>query len=141
MGFIFGHRIDYNGVRLRYVVYLEQELTVLRMFNSSFRYKRLAGGHIRFWRRYSYVIVQVFARFGKISGRVWSSHGLYFGETVGRLDSGQGTNSAVGDAVIDGGSIKWEYFSRFHDNSDEETEKIAMVDFENFEYKRMERNV
>ena len=25
-----------------------------------------------------------FTRFGKISGRVWSSHGLYFGETVGR---------------------------------------------------------
>ena len=23
------------------------------MLNSSFRYKRLAGGHIRFWRRYS----------------------------------------------------------------------------------------
>ena len=35
------------------MVYLEQELTVWRMFNSSFRYKRLAGGHIRFWRRYS----------------------------------------------------------------------------------------
>ena len=28
-----------------------------------------------------YVIVQVFARFGKISGRIWLSHGLYFGET------------------------------------------------------------
>ena len=28
------------------------------------------------------VIVQIFARFGKISGRVWSSHGLYtHGET------------------------------------------------------------
>ena len=38
------------------MVYLEQELTVLSMLNSSFRYKRLAGGHIRyirFWRRYS----------------------------------------------------------------------------------------
>ena len=35
------------------VVYLEQKLTVCRMLNSSFRYKRLAGGHIRFWRRYS----------------------------------------------------------------------------------------
>ena len=35
------------------VVYLEQELAVWRMLNSSFRYKRLAGGHIRFWRRYS----------------------------------------------------------------------------------------
>ena len=38
----------------------------------------------RFPELYLYVIVQVFARFGKISGRVWSSHGLYFGETVGR---------------------------------------------------------
>ena len=38
--------------------------------------------------------------------------------------SGQGeaerTNSAVGDAITNGGSIKWEYFSRFHDKSDEE---------------------
>ena len=38
----------------------------------------------RFPELYLYVIVQVFARFGKISGRVWSSHGLYFGETVDR---------------------------------------------------------
>ena len=28
--------------------------------------------------------MQVFARCGKISGRVLSSHGLYFGETVAR---------------------------------------------------------
>ena len=35
------------------MLYLEQELTVLSMLNSSFKYKRLAGGHIRFWRRYS----------------------------------------------------------------------------------------
>ena len=35
------------------MVYLEQELTVGKMFNSSYRYKRLAGGHIRFWQRYS----------------------------------------------------------------------------------------
>ena len=38
--------------------------------------------------------------------------------------SGQGeaerTNSAVGDAIINGGSIKWEYFPKFHDKSDEE---------------------
>ena len=43
-------------------------------------------------------------------------------------DSSQGeaerTNAAVGDAVIDGGSIKWEYFPRFHDKSDEEIEKM-----------------
>ena len=38
--------------------------------------------------------------------------------------SGQGeaerTNSAVRDAIINGGSIKWKYFPRFHDKSDEE---------------------
>ena len=38
--------------------------------------------------------------------------------------SGQGvaerTNFAVGDAIIDGGSIKWEYFPRCHDKSDGE---------------------
>ena len=30
-----------------------------------------------------YVIMQAFAQFGKISGQVWSSHGLYYGEAVG----------------------------------------------------------
>ena len=38
--------------------------------------------------------------------------------------SGQGgaekTNSAVGDAIIDGVSKKWECFPRFHNKSDEE---------------------
>ena len=38
--------------------------------------------------------------------------------------SGQGeaetTNFAVRDAIINGGSIKWEYFPIFHDKSDEE---------------------
>ena len=29
-------------------------------------------------------------------------------------------SSAVRDAIINGGSIKWEYFPRFHDKSDEE---------------------
>ena len=46
-------------------------------------------------------------------------------------DNGHGeaerTNSAVGDADIDGGSIKREYFYRFYDKSDEEIEKMTMV--------------
>ena len=29
-----------------------------------------------------YVIAQVFAQFGKLSGRVWLNHGLYFGKTL-----------------------------------------------------------
>ena len=30
------------------------------------------------------------------------------------------TNSVVGDVIINGGSIKWEYFPRFDDKSDEQ---------------------
>ena len=45
--------------------------------------------------------------------------------------SGQGeaemTNSAVEDAIVDGGSIKWEYFPRFHDKSDEEIYKMTVT--------------
>ena len=37
----------------RKVVYLEQELTVLKYAQQSFRYKRLAGRHNWFWRRHS----------------------------------------------------------------------------------------
>ena len=44
--------------------------------------------------------------------------------TASHESSGQGeaerTNSTVGDAIINGGSIKWEYFPRFHDKTDEE---------------------
>lgn len=61
-----------------------------------------------------------------------------------REDSGQGeaerTNSAVGDAVIDGGSIKWEYYDRFYDKSDEDIEKMTLAEYETHEDKRMERN-
>ena len=35
------------------------------MFNSSFRYKRLAGGHIRFWRRL--IVSEVGSALGGIS--------------------------------------------------------------------------
>ena len=61
-----------------------------------------------------------------------------------REDSSQGeaerTNAAVGDAVIDGRSIKWEYFPRFHDKSDEEIEKMTLKDYEKHEDERIERN-
>ena len=36
-------------------------------------------------------------------------------------------NSAVEDAIIDGGSIKWEYFPRFHDKSDKEIYKMTVT--------------
>ena len=47
---------------------------------------------------------------------------------------------AVGDAVIDGGSIKWKYFPRFHDKSDQEIEKMTLKDYEKHEDERNERN-
>ena len=61
-----------------------------------------------------------------------------------RKDSGQGeaerTNAAVGDAVIDGGTIKWDYFPRFDDLSDEEVQNMTLESYEQYEDNRMERN-
>lgn len=60
-----------------------------------------------------------------------------------REDSGQEderTNAAVGDAVIDGGTIKWDYFQRFDDLSDEEVQNMTLSSYEQYEDNRMERN-
>ena len=61
-----------------------------------------------------------------------------------REDSGQGeaerTNAAVGDAVIDGGTIKWDYFPRFDDLSDEEVQNMMLESYEQYEDRRMEQN-
>ena len=37
------------------------------MLNSSFKYKRLAGGHIRFWRRYIYIYIYIVSEASGIS--------------------------------------------------------------------------
>lgn len=48
-----------------------------------------------------------------------------------RGDSGQGeaerTNSAIGDAVVDGGTVYWEVIKRFEDLTKEEVETINLV--------------
>lgn len=61
-----------------------------------------------------------------------------------RGDSGQGeaerTNSAIGDAVVDGGTIEWEVFKRFEDLTQEEVDAMSVKEFEAYEKKRMEKN-
>ena len=57
-------------------------LLVMDSFNSPMVLSNILENLSTSW--LLYVIVQVFAWFGKTSGRAWSSHGLYFGETVGR---------------------------------------------------------
>ena len=42
--------------------------------------------------------------------------------------------------VIDGGTIKWDYFPRFDDLSDEEVQNMTLKSYELYEDNRMERN-
>ena len=61
-----------------------------------------------------------------------------------RGNSGQGEaerkNSAIGDAVVDGGTIGWEVFKRFEDLTQEEVDAMSVKEFEAYEKKRMEKN-
>ena len=70
------------------VVYVEQELTVWSVLNSCFRYERLAGGHIRIWRRYSV------AKAGSDSDGI-SSHDSSKNDT----DSDYNTESSIISAI------------------------------------------
>ncbi|EDO46041.1 predicted protein [Nematostella vectensis] len=61
-----------------------------------------------------------------------------------RGDSGQNeaerTNSAIGDAVVDGATIKWEHYKRFHGMTKEEIADLTIEEFDALEDQRMERN-
>ncbi|XP_070571361.1 uncharacterized protein [Ptychodera flava] len=61
-----------------------------------------------------------------------------------REDSGQGeaerTNSALSDAVCDGGKIEWEYYERFHGFTEEEISDMSLAEYESHEDQRMEKN-
>lgn len=61
-----------------------------------------------------------------------------------RGDSGQNeaerTNSAIGDAMVDGGTINWEYYPVFHGLTDEEIQNLTVEDHARNEVKRKERN-
>lgn len=61
-----------------------------------------------------------------------------------RGDSGQNeaerTNSAIGDAVVDGATIEWEKHKQFEGLSTEEREALTVKEFEELEHRRMEQN-
>ncbi|CAC5405593.1 unnamed protein product [Mytilus coruscus] len=61
-----------------------------------------------------------------------------------RGDSGQGeaerTNSAIGEALVDGGTINWEHYRRFEDMTKETIENMTLEDYESYEKRRMEKN-
>ena len=61
-----------------------------------------------------------------------------------REDSGQNeaerTNSAIGDAIVDGGTLNWEIFKRFEDVTQKEKLKMNFDEFCKYEEKRMAKN-
>ena len=61
-----------------------------------------------------------------------------------RGDSGQNeaerTNSAIGDAVVDGATIEWEKHEQFEGLSAEEKDALMIKEFEELEQRRMEQN-
>ena len=58
-----------------------------------------------------------------------------------RGDSGQNeaerTNSAIGDSVVDGATIKWEHFKRFDGLSADEITELTLEEFKRMEEERM----
>lgn len=61
-----------------------------------------------------------------------------------RGDSGQGeaerTNSAIGDAVVDGSTIEWEKYKKFEGMTEEEITQLSVKQYEDLEAKRMQLN-
>lgn len=60
-----------------------------------------------------------------------------------RGDSGHNeagrTNSAIGDAVIDGATLDWEHYKRFQDMSEDSIANLTLQDYEKYEEQRMKR--
>lgn len=59
-------------------------------------------------------------------------------------DSGQGeaehTNSAISDAVVDGGTIEWETYKQFEDKTEDDIKQMSLKDYEKYENERMKKN-
>jgi len=59
-------------------------------------------------------------------------------------DSGQNeaerTNSAIGDAVVDGSTIDWEYHKRFDGLSEDEKSPSSLQEYEEMEEEQMRKN-
>ena len=52
----------------------------------------------------------------------------------------EGTNASIGDALVDGGSIKWEYFTPYDGLSEEKINDMTVEDLESYAEYNMERN-
>ncbi|CAB3990802.1 Transient receptor potential cation channel subfamily A member 1 [Paramuricea clavata] len=50
------------------------------------------------------------------------------------------TNSALGDAIADGGTIEWEYYEQFHDLTDEQVQNLSLKEYTEHEEARMKKN-
>ena len=61
-----------------------------------------------------------------------------------REDSGQNeaerTNAAIGDSVVDGGTIQWEKRKRFEGMTEDDIEQMTLDQYELYEKTRMEEN-
>ena len=61
-----------------------------------------------------------------------------------RGDNGQGeaerTNSAIGDALVDGATINWEHTKRFKGINEDEIQSMSLKEYENYEESRMQSN-
>ena len=61
-----------------------------------------------------------------------------------RGDSGQNeaerTNSAIGDNIVDGGTIDWNHFKKFDGLTDEDIEKMTLLGYQKHEAQRMRKN-
>ena len=59
-------------------------------------------------------------------------------------DSGQNTaectNSAIGDALVDGGTVNWETHKKFDGLTDDMIASVSVADFDRLEEARMEKN-
>ena len=66
--------------------------------------------------------------------RVHSARGC-FGD-----NEAERTNSAVDDGIIDGATLQWERYPRFHNLTDDEIANLTIKEFDAHEEERMEMN-
>ena len=50
------------------------------------------------------------------------------------------TNSAIGDSVVDGATLQWEKYPKFHNLTDEQIATMTLNEYEAHETQRMEDN-
>ena len=50
------------------------------------------------------------------------------------------TNSAIGDSIVDGATLKWEKYAKFHNLDDDAIANMTLHEYEAHEVKRMEMN-